>query len=79
MTIRRTLDLPDAPGVWIWRHWNDEQPGASVYVLHCEDGDLVYDAEHNGYLLPVANLTEEYSSGQWQGPIEWEDSNAKNT
>lgn len=71
MTMRRTLDIPDAPGVWIWHRpdWGID----CVRVLdYYGNGDLYY-YNFDGDLHPIDELTGVYTNGKWQGPIEWEE------
>lgn len=64
MPQRRTLNLPDAPGVWLILTGNGDVFSVDVYWL-------------NGRLCFGPGIeVEEMAKAVWQGPIEWEYDNA---
>lgn len=69
--MRRTLDLPDAPGVWLWKK-EAYFDCMRVYSSSRRAGLYYYDME--GYERQVDLLLDDYpEGGQWQGPITWEE------
>lgn len=64
---RRTLALPDAPGVWLTRDQCGGMYSCDLYEL-------------NGRLCFGPGIeVEEICGLTWQGPIEWEEDNAKDS
>lgn len=83
MTKRRTLDLPDAPGVWLGKCLGVHIECVRFYGTG--DGSLFYYDSH-GNECHISELLAAYPGGKWQGPISnwrvpirWEDSNAKDS
>lgn len=70
--MRRTLNLPDAPGVWLAKY--PMAPFLWVeHIFRDRNGDLgYYDDECNW--RSVEKLVDDYYDHgmKWQGPIEWE-------
>jgi hypothetical protein len=70
MTKRRTLELPDAPGVWLWN--NTPRYHMNCVRIFMDDyGSLCY--VDDGMELGMDTLSQDYPGGRWQGPIEWEE------
>lgn len=75
-TVERALregraDLPDAPGVWIWKCPSSDQLHC-IRVIRLGDTPLFYwnaFGEH----CDMDYVSKNYPGGKWQGPIEWEE------
>ncbi len=69
---RRTLDLPDAPGVWIWRNPGDSE--VRCVQVHPGINDTLYFIDGDDCTCDLDHLYEDFGvNGKWQGPIEWEE------
>jgi hypothetical protein len=70
--MRRTLDLPDAPGVWLWKK-EAYFDCLRVYASSRHGGLYYYDKDEDE--CQVDGLRDDFpEGGQWQGPITWEES-----